>query len=70
MHNDKTPRRLLQTGQLWKMDGSSLHIGMVGKTLVHYKHYRGATKRAPISLAALDTLEKFLKQNRATLVSA
>ena len=57
-----------QSGQVWELADSSLHIGLVGKTLVHYKHYKGKTKRAPISLAGIKVLEKFLKANKATLV--
>ncbi|MBI3417218.1 MAG: hypothetical protein HY043_18155 [Verrucomicrobia bacterium] len=49
------------------MDGSNLRIGTVGKTLVHYKHYRGDTKRAPISLTGKVALGKFLKANKAIL---
>ncbi len=51
------------------MEGSNLHIGLIGKTLVHYKHYKGDTKRAPISLSGKVVLEKYLKANKATLVS-
>lgn len=56
-----------ESGQIWKMDGSNLRIGTVGKTLVHYKHYRGDTKRAPISLTGKVALGKFLKANKAIL---
>ena len=55
-------------GQIWRMEGSNLQIGMVGKTLVHYKHYKGETKRSPISLTNKGTLEKFLQEKQAILV--
>ncbi len=61
---------LFQNGQIWKMVDSSLQIDLVGKTLVHYKHYKGETKRAPVSLASKDVLAKFLKQNKAVLTKA
>jgi len=60
----------LETGQIWEMEDSNLHIGIVGKTLVHYKHFKGAVKRAPNSLASKTVLEKYLKQNKAVLVQA
>lgn len=42
---------------------------MIGKTLVHYKHFKGDTKRAPISLSGKTVLEKYLKENKAVLVA-
>lgn len=57
-----------QDGQIWKMVDSNLAIGLVGKTLVHYKHYKGVLKRAPVSLASKRELGKFLRANRAVLV--
>ncbi len=58
----------LQTGQVWGLEGSNLHIGLIGKTLVHYKHFKGDTKRAPISLSGKATLEKYLKEKKAVLL--
>ena len=49
------------------MAGSQVIIGTVGKRLVHYKYYKGDTKRPPSSLANLAVLEKFLKDNKAML---
>lgn len=57
----------LITGQIWQMEGSSIKIGLVGKRLVHYKHYLGDLKRAPVSLSAKDVLEKHLKAKKAVL---
>jgi hypothetical protein len=45
-----------------------LQIAHVGKTLVHYRRYKTAAKGVPTSLAAIRDLEKYLRQNRATLV--
>ena len=64
----RTALKPFQDGQVWELENSEVHIGMVGKTLVHYKHYHGKTKRAPISLANKETLEKFLIQNKAVMV--
>ena len=52
------------------MKDANLHIGIVGKTLVHYKHFKGDLKRAPNSLAAKSVLEKYLKKNKAVLVQS
>ena len=57
-----------KTGQIWRMKDSQVHIGLTGKTLVHYKHYKGGTHRAPVSLAGKGVLEKYLIENKAVLV--
>lgn len=56
-----------QSGQIWQMEDSNLQIGLVGKTLVHYKHYKGQIKRSPVSLSNKDALERFLQDNQAVL---
>jgi hypothetical protein len=55
-------------GQVWELPDSRLHIGLVGKTLVHYKQYQGQTKRAPVSLANKVVLEKYLIAQKAVLL--
>jgi len=57
-----------ESGQVWQMEGSQLEIGLIGKTLVHYKHYKGEMKRSPVSLLNKDALERFLQDNQAVLV--
>jgi hypothetical protein len=57
-----------ESGQVWQMEGSQLEIGLIGKTLVHYKHYKGEMKRSPVSLLNKDALERFLQEKRAVLV--
>lgn len=57
-----------QSGQIWQMEDSHLEIGLIGKTLVHYKHYKGVMKRSPVSLLNKDALAKFLLENQAVLV--
>ena len=59
----------LASGQVWRMAASNLQIDLVGKTLVHYKLHKGTAKRAPVSLSGKKALERFLKQNKAVLVS-
>lgn len=57
-----------QTGQIWQMGDNNLEIGLIGKTLVHYKYYKAQMKRSPVALLNKDALEKFLQDNHAVLV--
>lgn len=72
MKNKTRKNRILlqpfESGQIWQMEGSNLEIGLIGKTLVHYKHYKGVMKRSPVSLLNKDALERFLQDNQAVLV--
>jgi len=68
MKKTQMPSLSLETGQIWQMAGSNVHIGVVGKRLVHYKMFKGQTKRAPISLSGKDVLEKYLRQSKAVLL--
>jgi hypothetical protein len=54
-------------GQIWHWSDTTVEIGLVGKTLVHYRHYKAGTKRPPILLASKRALERFLQSNRARL---
>jgi hypothetical protein len=58
----------LETGQTWRMDGSRLHIELVGKHLVHYKLIKDEAKRTPLSLSNKKSVEKYLKDKKAVLV--
>ncbi len=58
----------METGQVWRMDDSRLHIELVGKRLVHYKLIKGEAKRTPLSLSNKKNVEKYLKDNKAVLV--
>jgi hypothetical protein len=55
-------------GQVWQLADSHLRIGLVGKTLVHYKHFKGMAKTSPVFLSGKGALEKFLQEHRATLL--
>jgi hypothetical protein len=59
-----------QSGQVWQLADSSVQIKLVGKLLVHYRHYKAKQIRVPISLASKVNLAKFLTENRAALVQA
>ena len=57
-----------EAGQIWQMEDANLQIGQVGKTLVHYKLFKGDLKRGPVRLSGKDVLEKFLKGRKAVLM--
>ena len=56
-----------ETGQIWELANSQVHIVQVGKRLVHYKHFQGNFKRAPVSLASKTTLETYLIEQEAVM---
>ena len=62
------PLQPFQIGQVWDLEDSTVHIGLVGKLLVHYKQFKG---KKPIgvrtSLAGIGELQKYLAQNKAVL---
>lgn len=57
----------LETGQVWEMANSNLRIGLIGKTLVHYKHYKGTSPRASVSLTGKAALKEYLVKHKAVL---
>jgi hypothetical protein len=64
----RIPRKLLETGQVWRMEDSHLDIDLVGKYLVHYKLIKQEARRTPMSLSSIKDVEKYLKDNKAVLV--
>jgi len=70
MKTKKSTRRLpeFQSGQIWQMGMDRVLIGLVGKTLVHYKHFRNANKRPPTLFTAKEELGRVLSTNKAILV--
>ena len=64
----RIPLKLLETGQVWRMEDSHLDIDLVGKYLVHYKLIKQEVKRTPMSLSSIKDVEKYLKDNKALLV--
>jgi hypothetical protein len=64
----RTRLRPLETGQVWRMPGLNLQVGLVGKLLVHYKLAKPNAVRIPNSVSGKATIEKYLKKNRAVLV--
>jgi hypothetical protein len=72
MIKNKPTRRLrpqpLETGQVWRMAGANLQVGMIGKLLVHYKLGKPNAVRVANSCSGIKTIEKYLKTNKAVLV--
>ena len=68
MKKAQMPIEALETGQIWQIQDSNVHIGVVGKRLVHYKMFKGQTKRAPISLSGKEVLVKYLRESKAVLL--
>ena len=68
MKKAQMPIKELETGQIWQVEDSNVHIGVVGKRLVHYKMFKGQTKRAPISLSGKEVLVKYLRESKAVLL--
>ena len=64
---DKSIAPELETGQIWEMTNSNLRIGLIGKTLVHYKHYKGTCPRASVSLTGKAALKEYLVKHKAVL---
>ena len=64
----RIPLKLLETGQVWRMEDSHLDIDLVGKYLVHYKLIKQEVKRTPMSLSSIKDVEKYLKDHKAVLV--
>ena len=62
------PPKSVATGQTWQMTDSNIEITLVGRTLVHYKHFKPGVKRAPTLLLSKTALEEFLRKNKAVLV--
>jgi hypothetical protein len=56
-----------EQGQVWNMKESHVRIGLVGKTLVHYKLLKGDVKRGPNSLTSQAALYNYLKKHNAIL---
>ena len=68
MRKKPAPLQPFQDGQIWQLGDSNVQIAHVGKTLVHYKHYKAQTKRSPVRLSNKGVLERFLQENDAILL--
>ena len=64
------PWPAFESGQIWRMDEITCHIGDVGKRLVHYKMFKGKPVRVPSKLGTKETLVKHLQAKKAVLLPA
>lgn len=62
------PWPAIETGQVWRMNDTTCHIGEVGKRLVHYKMFKGKPTRIAPTLGNKEVLAKHLKEKKAVLV--
>ena len=59
----------LAAGQIWRLGEANLKVEMVGKLLLHYKLAKPNAVRTPTSIAGISTLVKYMKKNKAVLIS-
>ena len=60
--------RPLADGQVWRMAELNLKVESVGKLLVHYKLAKPDAIRMPNLINSIETIQKYLKKNKAVLV--
>jgi hypothetical protein len=66
-----SPPKELAKGQIWKLPDSHIEILEIGKRLTHYRHFRTLdAKRVPIQLTGIQTIQAYLKTNKAILVDS
>lgn len=70
MKKKTAPLVPFEAGQIWEWEGARVQIGMVGKLLVHYRHYRTKTHGVPTSLSSKAQLQVFLRKKKAVLLAA
>jgi hypothetical protein len=58
----------LAKGQLWSTKDNHIRIMELGKRLVHYKMLRDLRQMRRTQMSRIDTMEAYLKTNRAQLV--
>ena len=63
------PVKELAKGQIWKLPDSHIEILEIGKRLTHYRHFRTLdAKRVLIQLTGIQTIQAYLKTNKAVLI--
>jgi hypothetical protein len=60
----------LEDGQIWRMAELNLRVELVGKWLVHYKLAKPGAVRTANSCSGIIAVRKYLKKNKAILVTA
>lgn len=68
--NRKKPAPALAKGQIWRTKDVHIRIVELGKMLVHYKMLRDLSQLRRTQLSRIDSMQVYLKTNRAQLVMA
>lgn len=68
MMNKRSRASALKLGQVWQLTDCRIEIGLVGRTLVHYRRVRGPVIRPPIHLTSQVELERELRRAAAVLL--
>ena len=68
--NGKKSSPALAKGQLWKTEKGHIRIVELGKMLVYYKMLRDLRQMRRTQMSRIDTMEGYLKTNRAQLVES
>ena len=63
------PRQPLATGQTWRIGEMNLQVGTVGPMLVSYKLGKPDAVRLKSTVTGKSTVEKYLKKNKAVLIT-
>jgi hypothetical protein len=66
--NGKKSSPALAKGQLWSTAKGHIRIVELGKMLVHYKMLKDLRQMRPTQMSRIETMEGYLKTNRAQLV--
>jgi len=68
--NGKKSLPVLAKGQLWKTQHWHIQIVELGRLLVHYKMLRELNQMRRTQLSRVESMEAYLKTNRAELIKA
>jgi hypothetical protein len=68
--NGKKSLPALAKGQLWSTTKGHIQIVDLGKMLVHYKMLRDLRQMRRTQMSRINTMEGYLKTNRAQLVES
>jgi hypothetical protein len=67
--NGKKSTPALAKGQLWRTEKGHIKIVDLGKMFVHYKMLKELRQMRRTQMSRIDTMEGYLKTNRAQLVA-
>ena len=60
----------IAAGQIWRVDGMNLQVARVGPLMVQYKLAKPDALKATSQIQSKVEVEKYLKKNKAVLLSA